>query len=86
MKHLRFDMLGAFNHGETRHAQDVMKSLKITYQHATPQSIADQWWFWNCENLPENLPPFLEELCVNPIECVGFGLDENTAKAILERK
>lgn len=84
MKHLRFDMIDAFNHGEIRHAQEVMKSLGITYQHATPQSIADQWWFWNCENLPENLPSFLEELRVNPLECVGFGLDEPIAKAILE--
>jgi len=43
-----------------RHAQVVMKELGITYQHSTPQSIGDQFWFWNCENIPEKLPDYIE--------------------------
>ena len=41
------------------HPQDVMKKLGITYTVAVPQSIADMWQFWGCENVPENLPEFL---------------------------
>ena len=42
------------------HPQDVMKKLGITYTVAVPQSIADMWQFWGCENVPENLHGFLK--------------------------
>jgi hypothetical protein len=51
-----------------------MKKLGITYQLAVPQSIADQWWFWNCENIPDKLPKYITELKLNPMDCIGFGL------------
>ena len=41
------------------HPQEVMKKLGITYTVAVPQSIVDMWRFWGCENVPENLPKFL---------------------------
>lgn len=41
------------------HPQKSMRELGITYSKAVPQSIADQWWFYDCENIPEKLPPFL---------------------------
>ena len=41
------------------HPQDVMKKLGITYTVVVPQSIADMWQFLGCENVPENLPEFL---------------------------
>jgi len=77
MKNLRFCMQYAYftvdkeNTGDVRrlgkmHPQLAMKELGITYTHSTPQSIVDQWWFWNCENLPASLPPFLEELKKDP--------------------
>ena len=53
-------MREAYESGTKEHPQKVMKELEITYQHATPQIIRDQWWFWNCENIPEQLPPYLE--------------------------
>ena len=67
---------------QSGHPQHVMEALGITYQHATPQSICDQWWFWNCENVPQELPNFLTELKADPMECIGFGLNEETAKKL----
>jgi hypothetical protein len=67
---------------EMRHPQIVMKDLGITYQHATPQSICDQWWFWNCENIPDPLPGYLSILDVDPMKFVGFGLSQLKAEAI----
>jgi len=56
--------------------QVVMKELGITYQLATSQSIADQWWFWNCENVPDPLPEYLKELNLTPREAIGHGLSK----------
>lgn len=77
MKHLRLDLYQV-----TEHAQKVMASLGITYQHATPQSMADQWWFWNCENLPAELPPYLSELKTSPHDAIGYGLSKEDADNI----
>jgi len=74
---LRLDIYGA-----TKHAQKRMKELGITYQHATPQSLGDQWWFWNCENVPEVLPEDLTELNLDPMEYIGFGLSKEDAEKI----
>jgi hypothetical protein len=66
------------------HAQEYMRKIGITYEHATPQSIADCWWFWDCSNLPDPLPPALRILKITPSEAVGYGL--NRADAVrLER-
>ena len=69
---------------EKRHAQVLMKELGITYQHCTPQSIGDQFWFWNCENIPENLPKFITIADLNPMEIIGFGLSKEDAQKILD--
>jgi len=71
------------NHAQTgRHAQTVMKELGITYQKSTPQSLFDQWWFWNCENIPDKLPEYLTEINLNPMECIGNGLNKEDAEKI----
>lgn len=80
--HLRFDMRDAYEAGATDHPQQIMSDLGISYYHSTPQSIADQWWFWCCENVPEPLPPYLTELKVDPRDCVGQGLDNDLAESI----
>ena len=86
-KHLRFDVSWAiYNNVKQDHPQKVMKELGITYQHATPQSIADQWWFWNCENIPEQLPPYLEVMDLNPMEQIGWGLSKEAAEKIRDYK
>lgn len=70
---IRFDMLwGHFdkspeNTGEIHdlanmNPQMAMHLMGITYKKASPQSICDQWWFYDCDNLPEPLPSFLTEL------------------------
>ena len=85
-KHLRFCTWRAYKENENDHPQNVMKKLGVTYQHATPQSIADQWWFWNCENIPKELPPYLTFLDTCPMGCIGWGLDKHDAKKIMEYK
>lgn len=75
--HLRYDLMEAIiGCSENRHAQVVMKELGITYQHSTPQTVCDQWWFWNCKNLPKILPSYLTPLNLNPIDCIGYGLEK----------
>ena len=84
--HIRFDMITAsINCNENRHPQAVMRELGITYQHATPQSINDQWWFWNCKGIPSELPKYLEPLGLNPQKYVGWGLSQEDADMIAAR-
>ncbi len=90
MVHLRFCSLTAANYAnknpsrpaETRHPQVVMKELGITYELAVSQSISDSWKFWNCQNVPTDLPDFLTVQDWNPVEHIGFGLSEDDAKAL----
>jgi len=87
MKHLHYCMMEAgIGCNENRHPQLVMKSLGITYQHATPQSISDSWWFWNCENIPDELPKYLTVRDWNPMEMIGWGLSEEDAISIRDYK
>lgn len=83
MKHLRFYTIAALSeHNEGKHPLGTMAELGITYQHATPQSIADQWWFWCCENVPDELPKYLTVLDIDPMDCIGFGLSFQEAMKI----
>lgn len=84
--HLRYRELDAFNKGERRYPGTVMKELGITYQHSTIQTMADQWWYWNCENIPDELPPFIEVADWDPMEQVGNGLDQEVAESIRDYK
>ena len=80
--HLRLCYHSAYYAGEKDHAQVIMKKLGITYQHSTPQSIGDQWWFWNCENVPDELPEYLTVADWDPMKCIGFGLSKEDAEKI----
>ena len=76
-------MEAGINCKENRHPQVVMKELGITYQHSTPQSMGDQWWFWNCENVPDPLPKHFSILeCKDPLEMIGWGLSKEDAEKI----
>ena len=59
MADLQFKMLDDATPNE--HPQVVMRSLNISYGQAIPQSVGDQWWFFDC-TLPEGLelPSYLE--------------------------
>lgn len=81
--HLRYDMTTAsIDCREDRHPQLVMRELGITYQRSTPQSMAEQIWFWNCKNVPTGLPKYLTVLNLDPHECIGFGLTKEDADKI----
>jgi hypothetical protein len=92
MQHLRFCTMTAHYKKElmsdadfilgSMHAQKAMQEMGITYQHSTPQSMGDQWWFWNCDNVPDELPLFLSELELDPMEQIGYGLDQKSAESI----
>ena len=68
--------------GNKGHPQDVMKKLGISYQHATPQSMGNQWWFWNCENIPDELPENIESMAIDPMDAIGYGLSKEMAEKI----
>lgn len=65
-----------------KHPQIMMRELGITYQHATPQSIGDQWWFWNCDSLPDELPKYLTPMDADPRKFIGSGLSKDDADKI----
>ena len=80
MIHLRY----SYNMGGKGHAITQMKTLGISYSHATPQSLYDQWWFWNCKNIPDILPKYLNVLAIDPLDAVGYGLSQFDAYAIIK--
>ncbi len=79
MKHLRYDMFLS-----RKFPVKDMKELGITYQHVTGQSMADQVWFWNCDNVPANLPEYITELKIDPYDAIGYGLSKSDADKIVE--
>ena len=81
-KQLRYCLQTADRTHLHEHPVNVMKNLGITYQHRTPQSMSAEWWFWNCENIPDKLPDYLREVDINPMECVGYGLSQKDAENI----
>lgn len=81
---LRYCLITAHMCGLTRHPQEIMRDLGISYALATPQSISDSWWFWCCSNVPEALPEFLKPLARTPHEAIGFGLSKRDADMICE--
>lgn len=66
-----------------KHAQLCLKELGITYQTAVPQSLYDSWWFFNCGNIPDELPEWITIFDVNPTDCIGHGLSPEMADAIV---
>lgn len=86
-RHLIYSMNEAlFNCGVRAHPQLIMQELGIKYQYSVPQSMVDLWEFWNCENIPDNLPSYLSFFDIDPMERIGFGLSEKMAKEILNYK
>lgn len=43
----------------SRNAKLVMSELGIKYESYTPEAMVDKWLFWNCTNIPKELPPYL---------------------------
>ena len=56
------DLMATAKMGEQRHAQVIMRELGITYRECRPRPIVDDWIFYDCENVPEKLPSYLERV------------------------
>ena len=88
MLNIRYDMMTAhFISKETRHPQEVMEELGVSYKKAVPQTIMDQWWFFDCKGItvPEMMNyDFLALLREDPTFAVGHGLSEEDVKQLLE--
>lgn len=68
-----------------RHPQEIMRELGITYALSVPQSLHDGWQFYLPENVPDDLPSYLTWFEHNPLDRVGFGLDEHMAKDLIAK-
>ena len=62
---LDYDMTGALMAGEKRPPAIVMRELGIRYEDSLMQSLFDAVWYYNCTNIPENLPDYISELKVS---------------------
>lgn len=59
---IRLDLISLYEMGINEHPQKYMKRLGITYKDSTPQSMTDEWWFFECENVPDPFPDCFREL------------------------
>ena len=82
IQHLRYCMYGAGLARVGKHPQTHMREMGINWQHSMPQSMGDQWWFWNCSGIPDLLPPFVTKMENDPMECIGYGLSRSEAESI----
>ncbi len=83
--HLEFSYKVAWSVGEQRHAEQVMRDLGITWGRSTPQTMDEAWWFWNCENVPADLPPYVRKSETDPYEAVGCGFTYEMADEVLAK-
>ena len=63
---LKYDYYSAIDHGQHRHAIDAMYDLGIEFEHSVPQSLIDEYWFFNCSNVPDKLPEYISILQADP--------------------
>jgi len=80
--HLHYDCMEAPTGNEYKHPQEVMKELGITYKHAAPQSLYDSWQFWDCDNVPDELPPWIKIEDWDPMKFIGHGLSKEDAEML----
>lgn len=87
MINLIFSTYGQFLAGSRDHPQKVMIDLGIKYKKSVPQSISDNWWFFDCD-IPEvvELPEYIEVRDFGDLShFVGWGLSEDDVKSLTER-
>ena len=58
------------------------KDLGITYDKSVPQTIADQTWYFNCKNVPEELPNGWSVLKGDLEQFIGHGLSWQDVKEL----
>ncbi len=59
---LRYSLITAFLQGEKRHPIDYIKDEGMVYKTAEAYSIGDCCIFFDCSNIPDPLPKFLEKV------------------------
>ena len=80
--------LVVFSTWHPEHAQKVMQRLGIRYLHAVPQSIADCWQFYCCEDIPNYIPEDDKKFLSfaydyqDPFRSIGYGLNKEMAEDI----
>lgn len=61
MANLRLNMIQySFVDKIKKHPQEFINDLGITYKKCEPMPIGDCWLFFDCENIPNVLPSFIE--------------------------
>lgn len=55
-----FDMWAQAEAKANGHPEAIVKDLGITWEHSWCTPVADRWTFTNCQNVPDELPGFLE--------------------------
>lgn len=56
---LVFDYRTASDCNEFRHAQKVIEELGITYDYLEGMPVLDSMVFYNCKNIPNELPKYI---------------------------
>jgi len=80
--HLKYNLINRGGERWRYHPVVDIKRLGITFRGATQQAHCDLWWFWYCENIPDELPPHIEAVAIGSIECIWVGLSQEQAERI----
>lgn len=64
---------------DSRHAEEVMKDLGIHYEYSRGSAALNGWIFWNCENVPDELPNWLKVRDGTTMDDVGHWLTKELA-------
>jgi hypothetical protein len=67
---LKYDLSYFYPNDILIHPQKDMEALGITYEYASPQMMFDCWFFFNCKNVPDPLPPHLSIKHLDPNDWV----------------
>jgi hypothetical protein len=59
MTNISIDLHDLFDAGDLRRPAEIIKALGITYKRAEGISHTDVMHFYDCENIPETLPPYV---------------------------
>lgn len=62
MINLKYHLNDAIDVSEYRLPADVLAELGITWERWESMTIVDQIWLYDCKNVPDKLPPFIERI------------------------
>jgi hypothetical protein len=85
MKNVRIKLNYLAYAGDMRSAGQIVRDLGLTYSLWVPQTLYDQIWLFNCDNLPDPFPPFISEITESPRSLIGYGLSAQDAEDVIRR-